>query len=493
MRAAPPGDWAAAAGSHPPSQTSSPSKRVNGQAGEKGESREHPHQSTDSDGRSSGDSGRTSQKELDALTRLATRTLTASSPAELQYPIDSLGPLAEVGRAISVGAQVAPAMAGQCVLAVAALLGQSRHNVRALSGVRPLSLYMLSIGDSGVGKTTTEMAALSAVRDYQRAATKKYRTRLAKNHSVTAPPQPYRLTRDGTAEGLRNSFRDGLASQGVFTSEAAMMLCGHGMNAENRLKTAATFNALFDDGEVSVSRSIAGRIQLYGQRLSLHWLIQPDAARAALHDPLLSAIGFWPRFLVAWPSAPMPRKARLFAPQKDASIRAFLNRCAHLVKQKVPDALDKLPALELSSPAQTQMNHFFEKCEREAKSPSGQLTSIKPFALRATEHAYRLAGVLDAGEIDLATARNAIALTTYSLDTWLVIYGDREDAEATQLALTLFRWLASQLNTQASETAILKVGPKALRSRSRRDTALALLELHGLVGREGNVWFVTSL
>jgi len=101
--------------------------------------------------------------------------------------------------------------------------------------------------------------------------------------------------------------------------------------------------------------------------------------------------------------------------------------------------------------------------------------------VRATEHAFRIAGVLatfDGGraQIDLADARNAITLVSYSLETWKGIRGDRDEAAQHADALTLYRWLIDQDGAAASETAMLKIGPHKLRSKDRRDGALAVLE-----------------
>jgi hypothetical protein len=159
-----------------------------------------------------------------------------------------------------------PAMAGQSLLAVAAMLAQSVANVRTIESVKPLSLYCLTIGESGDGKSSGDTVAQSAVQARQRAEAREYleQVRDAQTNAKDRPkgeppeelpPEPYRIARDGTVEGIRRSFAQGVPSQGVFSSEAAAMLSGYGMNPDNRAKTAATFNALWDDGELSVSRA----------------------------------------------------------------------------------------------------------------------------------------------------------------------------------------------------------------------------------------------
>jgi len=422
------------------------------------------------------------------------------------YPVEALGPLAETCLAIADGGQMNSAMAGQCVLSVAALLTQSRANVRTLAGIKPLSCYFLTIGESGDGKTTAEDAGLHSVKQHQRRKTRLHREQVqeweeqcARSKKNDAKPDKPRLpdiiTQDGTIEGIRRGFAEGIPSQGVFSSEAAAMLCGYGMNADNRSKSAGAFNKLWDDGEISVSRGTSGRLQLYDRRFSLHWLIQPDAARQALHDPLLANIGFWPRFLVAWPAPGEPRKAMPFKPEEDSRIKAFWDRCTELLAEPQGEDCGHLRTLDMTPEAYTFVGKFFERVEQAAKLQGGQLESIKPFALRATEQLCRVAGVLTEfggeTEINLGTARNAAALVDYSLETWRGIFGTREDSEAQAWASLLLEWLKNQPECRASETAMLKVGPKKIRSKAKRDTALALLELGGRVERVYDYWTVS--
>jgi hypothetical protein len=136
----------------------------------------------------------------------------------------------------------------------------------------------------------------------------------------------------------------------------------------------------------------------------------------------------------------------------------------------------------------------FERFERAAKATDGSLRAIRPFALRATEQVCRVAGVLaviDGREtIDAAAARRALALILYSVETWRTLAGDREEAEAAAWALALFDWIADK-GGAATETAMIQRGPARLRSRNRRDAALAVLELAGLAEREGASWRIS--
>ncbi len=471
--------------------------------GERGERGEKPRQSAISASPRAGEQGRIldEKTQLELLDAARTRFDGAALPEVSAYPVRALGvTMGEACAAIAERGQVDPAMVGQSLLAAAALLCQSRADVRTLAGVKPLSLFALTVAGSGEGKSTADGVATAPIERWQRERTREHAElvdtmlgapRTKSDPAPSLPPDPYILMRDPTIEGIRRDFAKGRPSQGAFTSEAGAVTAGYGMSPEHKIKTAAGFNALWDTGEVSVSRSMTGRLQLYDRRLSIHWLVQPDAARAALHDAVLSNIGFWPRFLCAWPAPLPPRRAEPFHPDRDPRIRRYWQRCTELLQPQGDDC-SGLPVIEFDDRANDLAGRFFERMEVEAKREGRTLVDVRPFALRATEQVFRVAGVLAVFDgrdvVDIEHAARAVEIVVYSLETWRSIFGDREKAQAGANALRLYAWLLKQRGAQASEVAMLKIGPKPLRSRDLRDTALTTLEQYDLAGRDGSDW-----
>jgi hypothetical protein len=420
------------------------------------------------------------------------------------YPVGALGALADACTTVSEEGQVSVEMAGHCLLATAALLVQSIANVRTLAGIKPLSLYALTIAESGEGKSTAEETALRAITEWQKEKSRIYRQSLEEIQRARRsrrrdecmwemPREPYRIMKDGTVEGIRRSFKEGHPTQGVFSSEAAVMLAGYGMSPDNRAMSAGNFNDMWDNGELSVARGLDGRLQLYDRRLSIHWLVQPDVAYSALHDPLLSNVGFWPRFLLSWPPPSPPLSARRFEPESFSSIREYWGRCDQLLEEPLGEDCSGLPVISPTAEAENLACQFFDRMQIEAKTADGTLTGVKPFAVRATEQAFRVAGVLAAfsghEEIDVEAMRNGIALASFSLESWRSTFGDKDENEARSLALALYEWMLRQKGQRATASAMLRIGPKMLRSKSRRDTALSLLHQEQLILRERDTWF----
>jgi hypothetical protein len=430
----------------------------------------------------------------DALKR-AERLLTPECTApEAAYPLAALGPLGEAAQSLADGAQVAPAMAGQSLLAAAALLCQSVANVRSLDGSsKPMSLFALTVALSGDGKDAADRIALRPVHDHQREAGRAFALVQAEHDRAEAtrkrgdppaegpPPAPYRIAADVTVEGLRRSFAEGLASQGVFSTEAGVILAGHAMSAEHRTKSAATLCRAWDGGHLSVVRGGAGRLDRYGVRLSVHLLVQPAALGDTLADEGLSAIGFWPRFLLAWPAPLPPRVYRPWRAESSPAVGAYWSRCADLLRRAVPSDCDTLPTIELDDHALRGLATFFERMEREARR--GTLRDVRPFALRATELACRVAGVQAAfagrETIDAAAARNGCDLVAHSLDAWRDALQGRADP-VPGWALTLYRWLAERAEPVPLRD-IPRIGPAPVRPAARRDAALDRLRAAGLV------------
>lgn len=425
--------------------------------------------------------------------RRAERLLKPEIQPGCEYPAAALGPLAGAAQALADGAQVSTAMAGQSLLAAAALLVQGTANVRSLDGdTKPLSLFALSVALSGDGKDSADRVALRPLHEHQREVARVYAQQQAAAESQRKgteaeplPPAPFRTAADVTIEGLRRSFVEGIASQGAFSTEAGAVLAGHAMTAENRTKTAATLCRLLDRGHLSVVRGGAPRVELYGLRLSAHLMLQPAALGDVLTDEGLAGIGFWPRFLLAWPAPLAPRVFKPWKAEDSPAIRDYWARCDALLAYPLPRDCDSLAPVELDRAAQQGMAAFFERMEREGRR--GELRDVRPFALRATELACRVAGVLAAFEsrtaIDASTARHGCELVAHSLDTWREALAGKADP-VPGWALTLYRWLAEKPEGVPMRD-IPRIGPAPVRPAGRRDAAVERLRALRLVDNDG--------
>ncbi|MDV6345406.1 DUF3987 domain-containing protein [Nitrosomonas sp. Is37] len=453
--------------------------------GERGESGENPHKSLKNTRAKKGEKAQNSPLE------------TYKQPV---YPVEALGVLANVCRYMRDEMQLPVETAGQSLLTAASLLTQDLYDVKTLTGVKPLSIYALTLSDSGDGKSTADEVALKRISEADFQSHKDYEVKMAEwlglskreKENTPQPKAPYRMMKSATVQGIVRSFKEGVSSQGSFTAEAASMLSGWGMSAEQKNNTRSELNSLWDGGSISQVTKGEGRIQLYGKRFCCHWLVQPSAARESLNDDSASTIGFWPRFLVAWPEPMKPRKYKPFNPAESEAVKSFWEYCDALLNERHSIPLDKKNVIKLSEAAQKLLIESFEKLEQ-SRDPGSKLNHLKVFCVRGAEQICRVAGVLAAfrnhpkGVTDFLVTdgdiKNAVALFTYNLDTWLGIFGKREDIEHHTWANDLHAWLLKQTERQASETAMLKRTPKHLRSSHKRDVAVSILQEQGRIER----------
>ena len=100
--------------------------------------------------------------------------------ADTPYPLAALGEvLGGAAQAIVEIVQVPAALAAQSVLAAAAMAAQPHTNVLRAGQAIPLSLYLLTIAESGDRKSAADRLALRAHQERQHTLLETYREALA--------------------------------------------------------------------------------------------------------------------------------------------------------------------------------------------------------------------------------------------------------------------------------------------------------------------------
>ena len=78
------------------------------------------------------------------------------TPVGDRFPVDALGPLKDAALAIQDKTQAPVAIGAQSLLSATSLAAQALSDVRTLGGVRPLSLFALTIAKSGERKSSCD-------------------------------------------------------------------------------------------------------------------------------------------------------------------------------------------------------------------------------------------------------------------------------------------------------------------------------------------------
>lgn len=333
-------------------------------------------------------------------------------PPPEPYPLAELGPILQpAAESLRRVIQAPDAVCGASLLAAASLASQALADVEIDGRTLPLSLWMLTVAESGERKSAVDTEAMRAARAYEKELTKIHADAVhahaaaldewearcadakakAKKRSgggladalleigppPPAPLQPRVIVADFTAEGLAKLLANGLPSAGAFTDEAALVFGGHGMTKETVMRTAGTLCKLWDSGTLDRVRVLDGATKLYGRRLALHLMAQPVIAERALSDDVLAGQGFLPRCLLAWPqSTAGTRSYKAESLRNDAALGRLAYRLGELHREPLPlaegDRQELQPrSLRLSATAKAAWVALHDAVEVEMR-PGGQ-------------------------------------------------------------------------------------------------------------------------
>lgn len=335
-------------------------------------------------------------------------------PPGKPYPVDALGPLKAATEAAQDVAQSPVALAAQSALSVVSLAVQSFADVETLGGYAPLSLYCLTVANSGERKSATDRALMQGLRDHEQDQAAQYRDAMQGWQNETAiwdaehkqamkpfnsksgdriaaradlealgarpaqPIAPNLTATEPTLEGLHKLFAVGQPSLGLFSDEGGQFLGGHSMNSDNRLKTVAGLSDLWGGSPINRTRSGDGTTTLYGRRLAAHLMMQPIAAMPFLSDPVASGQGFLARFLITQPpSAIGSRFYKAPAPESLQTLQGFADKLKAVLATPKPTVDDdpqhlKPRQLPLSQTARDLLIAYYNAIEVQ-QAPGGGL------------------------------------------------------------------------------------------------------------------------
>jgi hypothetical protein len=238
--------------------------------------------------------------------------------------------MAAAARAFHAKTQAPMDICANAVLAMGALAGQAHADVRLPTGeTKPLSLFLITVARSGERKTSVDSLASVPVRQREADLRINNETAVVEHQNVHAawdaerkkilndkkftrderkqaldrlgpepkpPLSPILVCHEPTFEGLTKLLINGQPSIGIFASEGGAFIGGHGFSDEAKMRTAAGFSLLWDDGRITRVRAGEGSTALAGKRVALHLQAQPDVAARLFSDPVRLTRAFFPAF-----------------------------------------------------------------------------------------------------------------------------------------------------------------------------------------------------
>ena len=454
-----------------------------------------------------------------------------NKPAE-PYPVDALGDiLGGAAKALHESVKAPMAMCCQSILGAASFAAQAHYDIRLPWGeVKPLSLFLLTIGESGERKSGLDDLVLGAAKAQERADMERYAAEMARfeveksawDHAVegarkavinakkgaitpfdvkeavgrcgdkpSAPIAPLRFVSDPTVEGLFKLLANGQPSVALFSDEGGLLIGGHALNSDNFLKTIARWCKFWDGASFDRVRSGDGANVLYGRRMALHQLAQPDVMIKLLSDPMANGQGLLSRCLVAWPESTIgTRHVGGFEWAGDRhEVRRLFAVLKSLMEVEPPTGRSnqelkpvELPLSDEAKKLAVAANNQFETL----MANGGDLAELRDRASKALENACRIAGVLTVIEyglaartIEAAHLKRGLVLIQWYLSEALRIRGMATAPQVVLDAETLMAWLKNlDLKAFRSKRA-LNAGPNQLRDKERLMAAISLLVANG--------------
>jgi hypothetical protein len=455
------------------------------------------------------------------------------------YPIDALGDLLG-GAALDIYDQIqAPlAICAQSVLASAALAIQTHIDIRLPFGqTSPVSLFMITISESGCRKSCADKEASAFITQreaelkekneqsllqYKNAkdvwdalrrqilndkSGKDQQTLESELNRLGDPPKPpteFLLTSpEPTYEGICGYYINGQPSIGLYSDEGGQFLSGHGMNSDNKIKTAAGLCTLWGAGAIKRMRGGDGTIVLIGKRLSLHLLIQPGVVDGLLSDPELLQQGLLSRLLVVFPPHLFGTRFSTTKKVRDGrAVKDFNDKMLDIVRKELPvdrKGRNELSPriLEMTPEAQAAFYKFSDAIELRIKD-GGDMESIRGFCSKLAEQASRIGAIIafaeDPGISHLQKHhfdRGAVLAEYYAQEALRLLGNDFVpsyilDAEA------LLAWLKDVWPPKTSSPCLIalsdvcRLGPNKTRRKEPAMRSLKILEDHGWLVKEPN-------
>lgn len=453
---------------------------------------------------------------------LEEKPLQRELPAPEEFPLAALGSLEPVARKLSDVIQAPPAICAFSLLAAANLAACPHADVEIDGRVSPISIFFVSVANSGERKTAVDTEALRAHRDWQERRLHVYTgdyhtyedevqiyrseksrilagrktTMTAKKKEIAAleepiePLKPILLIGEPTYEGLCKQLVSGLPFCGLFSDEGGRFLGGHAMSDDHQLKTAAGLSGLWDRGEVDRMRSGDGTTIGYGKRLALHLMLQPEVSARLLADRSLKDQGLLSRCLVVRPESRRKTYAAVDLSREPVlidywrNIRSILEHPAPL-REGQRNSL--APRRLVLSPEAKAGYIDFHNMIQSSVCAGERLEPIKGFAAKAHDHAARLAATLalyedlGCGEIKDRHYHCAVEIVLHCISELLRLI-DAEMSEPELLdAETLLDWLKRRGKRFVSLIEIYRSGPNAVRSAQKARRLMEVLYQHGHV------------
>lgn len=372
------------------------------------------------------------------------------------YPLDALPEsIREAVEEVARYVQAPVPMVACAALGAVATAVQAHVDVRRDERLQgPVSLFLLTIGDSGERKTTCDGCFSSAIREWEaerRAAlkpeldeyaasmstwtaeregllaavregaklgkdTEKSKQALAQLEASKPdePRVPRLLCQDVTPEELALILAKRWPVACIASAEAAVILGAHGMNPDTAMRNFGLLNVLWEGGEFQSGRKTTESVHVRGARLSMSLMVQEATLRTFFEKTgtLARGSGFMARFMIAWPASTQGTRAYREPPAHWPKLAKFQSRLRAILDSPIELADDggvDPASLALSPEAKQTWIAFHDAIEAQL-ADGGDLRDVRDVASKAADNAARLAALFEVFERGIVRTVSADAM-----------------------------------------------------------------------------------
>jgi putative DNA primase/helicase len=434
------------------------------------------------------------------------------------YPLHALPPdLQALVKEIQQYYQAPVPMIATCALSILSSAGQALADVD-IDGTlkKPLSLFTLIVAESGERKSEIDKVLSKPLHEWERqqledkseeikvaraehkaweaakrGIEKRIETLASKDQDFSQakeklaeleanPPQavliPDLIMQDQTPEGMAKALKR-YPSICLLSSEAAVVLGGHGMGKDSASRNQGMMNDLWSGQPIKITRAMAESFSLHGRRLSAGLAVQQSVLSAFAKDGAARGIGFFARFLITQPDS--TKGTRFYkAPSEWRHLSAWRDRIHALLNTPLqidPDNALQPELLQLHPDAKQLWIEGYNAIEREL-GQFGEFADVGDVASKSADNAARIAGLLHlyqhglVGRVTADEMRCGLALALWHLNESKRYFTKAKTDEKTLLAARLEQWLIVQCREQQAtgiplRQAYQNVIPKAARGK----------------------------
>lgn len=431
---------------------------------------------------------------------------------------------------IELNLSVPPPLVVASALAAVSTACQDTISVRLplLNTLAPVSLYLLTVADSGERKTTVDRYTSKPILDCEVKHAESYsdglkhhymaslvwKTKaktmlniikkkvqkgektddleqqlLAHNKSKPVRPKAVKLLYgNATPEAFLFGLFANYPSAAIISDEAGAILNGR------TLSDLSIFNSLWSGSRVSVERRSSESFVVEDARVTCSFMVQPKSMIKFMESRGEEArgVGFLARFLIAYP---MSKQGTRFVEDRELSwqhLPIFQQRVADILEENIPrDPGRERKIIEFTPEARARWIETYNFAESNI-NVGGLLTDAKDYASKIGENLARIAALFHFfeghdGAISLDTMNQAITVSNYYVDQFKWLFDKKIEVPVEQAdAEELERYFQNNYRVfgiyQVPKNSVLKCGPSKLRVKVKLDAALNWLEQAGRIG-----------